>query len=277
MKSGTTSLHNYLNMHPDIFMCEPKEPGYFVKELTWSQGQDWYLGLFAGAGDARIRGESSTHYTKLPTYQGVAERIHAFSPDARLIYQLRDPVERSISHYWHNVRDVHYVGERRGLMEALRDDPQYLGYSDYAAQLEPYFRLFGRERVYILTFEQMTTAPLAEIQKIFAWLGVDAGFVPQGLDERWNVAPEQAQQVRGLGLLNRLRYSRAWGAVSPLVPKSLKGVGNRLAARPVGKGDHDKAAAIAYLRPLLQQKTAALCTLLGRQFPEWKTLYGGGR
>lgn len=72
MKSGTTTLHNYLNMHPDIFMSQkPKEPQYFVQELNWSKGEDWYLSLFEAAGDAKIIGESSTDYSKLPRYQGL--------------------------------------------------------------------------------------------------------------------------------------------------------------------------------------------------------------
>ena len=58
MKSGTTSLHHYLAEHQRIFMSELKEPGYFVEELTWSRGRDWYLSLFAEAGDAAIVGES---------------------------------------------------------------------------------------------------------------------------------------------------------------------------------------------------------------------------
>jgi hypothetical protein len=66
MKSGTTSLHQYLARHPRIFMPEPKEQGYFVEELNWSQSKAWYLRLFEASGDAQIIGESSTRSPPSP-------------------------------------------------------------------------------------------------------------------------------------------------------------------------------------------------------------------
>lgn len=274
MKSGTTSLHNYLNKHPDIFMCEPKEPGYFVKELQWTNGPEWYLGLFRNAQGARIIGESSTQYTKRPMYEGVPERIRDMSPNARFIYIMRDPVERAISHYWHEVRELASGGERRSMLDAVRRDTQYTDYSDYAMQLEDYIRIFGRDAVYALTFEAMTTDPLTTIQRIFEWLGVDTSVVPRNLDERWNVMSTELRQVRGFGLLNRLRHSQFWSRIAPLMPRPLKDIGNRLAVKQIRKSDEENEAVISYLRPRLQEKTEALRKLLGRDFPEWKTLYG---
>ena len=98
MKSGTSSLHSYLETHPSVFMCHPKEPCYFVDpdqlqpewpEL-WRRGY-WkdeknYLKLFEGAGNAKIIGEASTDYTKLNLFTGVPERIASFCPDARFVY-----------------------------------------------------------------------------------------------------------------------------------------------------------------------------------------------
>lgn len=273
MKSGTTSLHNYLGAHPAVFMCEPKEPGYFVQELTLSRGRDWYLSLFAAAREQTILGESSTHYAKLPVYRGVAERIAAFNEEARFIYVMRDPIKRVISHYWHNVRNLKWEAERRDILTAVKRDVQYLAFSDYAMQLEPYLRLFGRERIHIMTFETLTAQPRAAVQAIFRWLGVDDAFVPPGLDARWNSAPAQAMRVRGFGLLNALRHSPAWGAIAPWVPVSLRALGNRLAEKPASPASESTEAAIAYLRPRLQERTAALSALLGREFPEWTTLW----
>src|SRR5580704_16187248 len=138
MKSGTTTLHEYLDSHPQIAMSRVKEPGFFVEELTHRQGEDWYLSLFDQDSCFRYRGESSTHYTKLPVYQGVAERLFRFSPDARLIYIMRNPFERTMSHYWHNVRDTLYGRERRSPLKAIREQPDYVAFGDYAMQLEPY-------------------------------------------------------------------------------------------------------------------------------------------
>lgn len=81
MKSGSTTLHEYLSQHPDIFMSEEKEPGYFVPELWRDRPKDDYDRLFTNAYDKKYMGESSTHYTKLPTYKGVAERIYQYNSD----------------------------------------------------------------------------------------------------------------------------------------------------------------------------------------------------
>src|SRR3982750_4919552 len=85
MKSGTTSLHSYLASHPQIFMCPEKEPEFFAKNAIWSRGEDWYLRLFDGATTEPVVGESSTVYSRIPHFPGVAERIAKFSPGARFI------------------------------------------------------------------------------------------------------------------------------------------------------------------------------------------------
>src|SRR5688500_2790920 len=112
MKAGTSSLHEYLHQHPQIFMSRFKEPQYFAPHRTqygmWGQGQplpepgiDWYLRLFANAGDVEYAGESSVSYTARHWVTGCHERIWEFNAHARIIYLMRDPVERAISHYWH--------------------------------------------------------------------------------------------------------------------------------------------------------------------------------
>ena len=73
LKCGTTSLHHYLGLHPRIEMSRPKELNFFVSELNWDLGADWYASHFDRS--AQIRGETSPHYTNLPRFTGVAERM----------------------------------------------------------------------------------------------------------------------------------------------------------------------------------------------------------
>ncbi|HET9119805.1 MAG TPA: hypothetical protein VFN72_04675, partial [Solirubrobacterales bacterium] len=82
LKCGTTSIHHYLGLHPEINMSKPKELNFFVEELNWDLGLDWYEGRF----DSRfpVRGESSPHYTNMPYFEGVPERIHRHVPEAKL-------------------------------------------------------------------------------------------------------------------------------------------------------------------------------------------------
>jgi hypothetical protein len=206
MKAGTTSLARYLGAHPEIFMTsDPKEPTYFltreqlldvlpgVEKRGFWRGEEYYLKLFEAAGDRTVVGEASANYARLPRVPGVAEKIHAFNPQARILFILRDPVARTISHYWYMVR---FFGERRDLMTAIREDPDYVETSDYAMQMRPYLALFGRERVLAITTEALSTEPRPRWP---ASTLARRGRAPSGpnLAERANETPDVVTQVRG--------------------------------------------------------------------------------
>jgi len=202
--------------------------------------------------------------------QGVAERIAKFNPGARIVLIMRDPVERSISHYWYMVR---FFAEKRDMLTALRDDVDYTATSHYAMQLRPWLELFGRDRVWTLTTEALRDDGAGTLSQLFQWLGVDASFVPPNLSERANEAPEEIRQVQGSGLLHQLRHSAAWNALGPLVPKSLRSLGRGLAEKPVARTAVDVREARRYLRDIHRPQTLELEQLLGRRFPEWTTLW----
>lgn len=284
MKSGTTTLHELLAQHPEVSMSEPKEPCYFVppdqlKNLwpeMWRMGfcknESAYLALFKNKPQALFFGESSTDYSKRPRVDGVAKRIAAFNPDARFVYIMRDPIERTISHYWHMVENR---GELRAPREAIRNDPHYTDVSHYAYQLQPYIEHFGRERVYALTFEELKHDPQAAVHAVFKWLGIDNDFIPQALTAAHNVTPEKVRQKRaGMGLLERLRYSELWGKIGQYCPPAIRRAGVALVEKKIPRRKADMDAVIAYLRPLQQAQTRALEVQLGRSFDEWKTLWG---
>lgn len=264
MKSGTTSLHAYLARHPEIFMSEPKEPAYFVEEMNLSRGEDWYLSLFAGGCGAKVVGESSAVYSMVPRFMGVPQLIACFNPDARFVYVMRDPFQRTLSHYWHLVQ---HHGEDRDLLTALKSHPPYVNVSYYAMQLRPYFDTFGRDRVHVATFEELVRDPLAMVRSLFAWLGVDEAFVPPNLCTRENATPRNV--VRKGGLFDRFRHSAVWKAVGGLVPSPARRIARRLLEKPVDRSAEAVAAARAYLRPIQLEQVDELRDLLGRDFPEW--------
>ncbi len=284
MKSGSSTLHAHLAGHPEVFMSEPKEPCYFVdlddlespaREVVESWGfwrsQASYLELFENAGDAKVLGESSTNYSKAPKMPGVPQRIVQFNAEARILYIMRDPVERSISHYWHAVGQRK---ERRDLVTALEREPHYREVSNYAFQLEPYLRLFGADRVRTLTFEALVNDPAAELRPIFDWLGVDPSVPLADAALHENATPEELERVRGEGRLDAFRESPLWNRLGPLVPGPMRRWGRALAAEKVDRTQDDTQRAAGILRPYQLKETAALARLLGRTFDEWTTLYG---
>ena len=273
MKSGTTSLHEYLDTHPQIAMSETKEPGYFVEELSLANGEAWYLGLFKQDERFPYRGESSTHYTKLPVYRGVADRLHRFNPDARLIYIMRDPFERLVSHYWHNVRDVVHGGELRPLLKAVKERPDYLAFSDYAMQLAPYLDRFGRQALYTLTFEALIDNPQREFDRLCGWLGLPPAPISREKSTAHNQKPKAMAGVAGFGILNRIEYSNVWDRISPFVPGSIKYWAKRRAYTSVNEREVERSipALRGEIGEPLRHQIADLSRLLGRSFPEWES------
>ena len=107
MKAGSTTLHTYLSRHPDLYLHERKEPGFFSREERYARGIEWYRALFADARPDQLCAESSTCYTRWPHFADVAPRIRQHVPEVRFVYIMRDPVARAYSHY------AHMMGERR--------------------------------------------------------------------------------------------------------------------------------------------------------------------
>src|SRR5262249_25249044 len=135
MKSATTTLHEQLARQPGIFMCHPKEPSFFSDDEIYARGWGWYGSLFRPAGLAGLRGESSTHYTKLPTYPRTIDRMARDLRRLKLIYVMRHPIDRLISQYVHEVT----VGRiSAGLREALERHPELIDYGRYSMQLQPF-------------------------------------------------------------------------------------------------------------------------------------------
>jgi hypothetical protein len=280
MKSGTSSLHEYLHQHPEIFMARMKEPQYFAPHKTrwgqwWGQGQpwpepgmQWYLDLFREARDVKYAGESSVSYTAAPWVTGCERRIHAFNPDARLIYIMRDPVERAMSHYWHFVNDGR---EDLPPLEAVQRKEDYIARSDYARQLRPYIETFGRDRLHALTLEELDRDPQTAMRALFTWLGVDPDVAVT--IERFNVGRTQLRQTRRhlVPIDTMLKHWR-WKRIEPRLPSVVPRTLRAITYRSIDRHAVSTAGAVDYLRQVLVPRTRELSALLGREFTEWKEL-----
>ncbi|HYA65718.1 MAG TPA: sulfotransferase [Burkholderiaceae bacterium] len=286
MKSATTYFSQLLGSHPSIFVSVPKEPCFFCDpELlrktypeAWERGfwrsLDQYLSLFVNARHARYIAEASTTYSMAPLFADVPQRILALSPNARFIYIMRDPIERTVSHYWHR---ANYWGETRPMLHAIRTDRIYTDVSHYAMQLQTYFRHVVRDRIYVLTYEALIADPIGQLSQVYRWLGVDPTVRPPKLEVPVNVMPEAIRMARGFGLLRNFATSTLYAKVFPWVPSLMRKLGSRLAFRHVAPREVPTAQVEAYLRPIQLRQTEALSALLQRSFAEWTTLHGTGK
>lgn len=214
-KCGTTALYQRFASHPDCAVCRDlKEPHFFVDEGpvpigNWRRGVEWYSGLFD---EARIVADVCPSYAAWPLYPGVAERARAVVPDASIVYLVRDPIDRIVSH-WMHWRARGY--DRRPLDEAVLDpDPQneYLPASRYGSQLSRWLDQFPGERVLVLHQRQ-----LAAGDDGLLWERLGVAPPPPGDTERWNVSGGLTEST----VLDRL-------------PKPLRGIApRRVRRRPI--------------------------------------------
>lgn len=171
MKGGTSALHSYLREHPQVCMSKKKETDFFFR--PGDHDLAWYRGQFTEPADQY--GESSPNYTKRHMVDGVAQRMHDLLPDARLIFLARDPIDRAVSHFLHNV-DKGRVG--RDQFESYFDDlgNQAVQTSRYHWQLEPFVETYGLNRILVLASERLRDDRAVTIAEVFRFLGVDPEF-----------------------------------------------------------------------------------------------------
>jgi Sulfotransferase family len=168
MKSATTTLHEQLARQPGIFMSRPKEPNFFSDDAMHARGWTWYSSLFRPASAADLRGESSTHYTKLPTYPRTVDRLVRDLPRLKLIYVMRHPIDRLVSQYVHEVTAGRIAMELR---EALVRYPDLIDYSRYSMQLQPFLDAYGFAAVLPVFFPRLVSHSQEELERIGRFLG----------------------------------------------------------------------------------------------------------
>lgn len=192
-KAGTTTLYNILNQHADIFLTDPKEPQYFVSEKFKKSGKSdkpaYYGGQSVFDKDAYKRlydkvdaelaiGEASTIYLHDPeSHRKIFEEI----PNVKLIFMLRNPVDRAYSQFLHQVRDGREKYDSFG--EALEAEAErkeknwgpfwyYKSSGEYYRQLKPYFKTFPEENIKVIIFEHFIKNKEKTISEILEFLSI---------------------------------------------------------------------------------------------------------
>ena len=151
MKCASTTMHEDLSMHPMI-ECGKKELNALLK-TDLAEIAAIYSNNFRGAQTEQLLGDVSADYSTLPTNPGVAERALKVAPGLKIVYIVRDPVRRALSHHKHM---VNWSGEGRMPQDvnvAIENHPELMSYSCYAMQLQPWIKAFGLENILVIKFE----------------------------------------------------------------------------------------------------------------------------
>ena len=187
-KSGTTSLHHYLDQHPDIFMCNPKEPHFLINnEIGRSRipkgiySEEKYLKLFISGKEQKYRGESSVMYLMFPEI--VIPKINQkFGEDCKIIIMLRNPIERAYSGFQHvkryntkedilDFKSAWTICEDRYVLDSdMTPASRYKELGLYYQQVKSY--LYGIKNVHIIIYDDYKNDFQYEMDKVFDFLEI---------------------------------------------------------------------------------------------------------
>ncbi|MBK5270179.1 MAG: sulfotransferase domain-containing protein [Bacteroidia bacterium] len=187
-KCGTTAMNNYLSQHPEIFMA-PKEIHYFGEDLKIKVkiSESEYLKNFQDTGNSKIIGDASVWYLFSKTAAG---EIKKFSPEAKILIMLRNPVEVIHSLHSQHLYDgnedvvdfekaISLDDERkRGLNLADSVDffetPTYKESVFFSEQVKRYLNEFTKKNVHLILYEDFKKDPKKEFTETLKFLGVNA-------------------------------------------------------------------------------------------------------
>lgn len=201
-KAGTTSLHHYLDQHPQISMSWPKETNFFARDNHMDL-LDWYISCFPN--QPGLRGEASPTYANFPVRKHVPERIYSLLPHAKLIYLVRDPIERTESYYYHKYFNrTESRGIDRVFAEIDSPDDPYIAASRYAMQLEQYLAFFPLSQIMIIDSRDLKVAREPTMRSVFSFLGLGPALSSEDLRREIKVRTKSVRVSRAAA---RVRYS----------------------------------------------------------------------
>ena len=181
-KSGTTSLHELLNVHPDITMSSVKEPVFWNSEsINVASKIEWYNSLFEDK-NKRILGESTTSYMYFDNFIPNIKSYYGLN-EPKFIFILRNPIDRLYSHYWWMVGRGQ---EKRRLKDAIIEDTNrnfehykaipdyYFHFGLYSKWIANFYNNFKSENIKIITLEALIEDRINTLNECFEFLGVSA-------------------------------------------------------------------------------------------------------
>lgn len=268
MKAGTTTLYRDLLANPAVYMPQEKEPNNLCSdEVLTERGLREYSSLFAAMRAEQVGGEASTNYTKIPMFTGVPERARrVLGEDVRLIYVLREPISRAISHHAHALT-TGYTTERDFNVDVRRLE-QYLDFSRYAMQASAWLDVFGPERVMLVRFESFVGDRRGTVERVSRFIGVE----PRAdLVDESAVHNKTSERVRNVGPLRVVTASRPYKRfIRPLLSPEVRTRLRRMVLpkaeiHPIGPTPET----IEWMIERLEPDATRLASLMGQPGPVW--------
>jgi len=267
MKAGTSSLYEDLRAMRGFAFPAGKEPDDLLTDgVRTPEGRSIYAAKYGQLGPGIVGVDASAQYTLRPHFGDVAGRaLDVLGPDLRLVYVMRHPIARAISHHHF---DVAMGWTTLRFEEGLADNPYFIDGSRYAYQLEPWLEAFGRDRIMPIHFERYVTERQDTARRIAQFADADPTLE--------QAAPDRpAHRTSGLrrhhAIATRLRDSAAYRqVVRPLAPAGLRQLASRMLSTPAPpRPDPPSPEALRRLAEVLEPDQRRLRALLGPDAPTW--------
>jgi hypothetical protein len=266
-KCGTTSLHAYLDLHPEVHMAAQKELDFFIADRAWGNGVEWYSQRFADG--FAVRGEASPNYTAWPVWDGVPQRAASVVPEARIVYLVRDPLERIESHYLQRRIEDGARGDIAAVVGDIEDPANlFVARSRFATQLEHWLEHYPQEQVLVLSAEELRDDRHATVCAVLEHVGLHDGIDAAALETEHHRSGDKGELAAPAA---RLRGSPVGRVLEAIPPRVRAPVTQRL--RSAFSHPVDRQELPAQLRErlaaILAPEAERLRALTGRRFEGW--------
>lgn len=267
MKAGTTSLYRDLLTNDRVFMPARKEPNNLCDDhVLTEKGRAEYAALFDAAREGQVLGEASTSYTKLPDFPGVPERcMKVLGADVKLIYLVRDPVVRAISHHRH-ASELGVITSP--IDEAVHQHPMLVNYSKYAVQLRAWRDVYGQDSVMVIRFEDYVKDRPSWTARVSEHLGIEPRPDLVEVEKVFNKAEDKRVSKGPFALIQRQPIYRKM--IKPLLPRSIR---ERASRNLLPKAEGDVAppseSTLKFLIDQLRDDSRELASMVGSPKPWW--------
>lgn len=185
-KCGTTTLHEMLKDHPEIFLSEKKDFKYFDNNANYKKGEEWYADFFKGFSGEKVIGEANSEYLFSAM---AAQRIKKdLGEDVKLIAIIRDPSKRAYSEYLHQIRYDNTDKSFEFYLDSDHSDlskkdqviyDRLFGRSMYSSHLIHFYKHFDKKNLKVVILEKLVNNPTSEIKEVYDFLDVDRNFEKQ--------------------------------------------------------------------------------------------------
>lgn len=266
-KTGSTWLYRVFTEHPEIFVPNKDAIHYF--DINYWRGDEWYSTWFDGVdSNNKLIVDPTPSYIRDPY---APKRIFDYNKEAKILFIVRNPIDRAFSHYWH-------LKSRGSINYSFEEAIQYseVGNYDifndwimtgfYYSQINKFLQYFDKNQIFVALYEDLKNQPDVFLQDILKFGEVDFHFKPSIIDSVVNKARDSVQPSKLYELPKPLKK---------IIPSSIKRVGYNIINKPrfkEEKTEYDlgiKAETKKLLLELFKEENDKLSKLIGKDLSFW--------